>query len=91
MTIEEHEASLSLSSKLNFGLDKSGNPRRGLYNTTEQSNVCKACIDGDFKWCPTVNYQSGYCCDEFETCPKAAMCTDAFEFTEIKYMLCPNE
>ena len=41
MTIEEHEASLSVASKLDFGLDEEGNPRRGLYNTTEQSNVCK--------------------------------------------------
>ena len=95
MTIEEFEASQSLSSKLDFGLDDEGNPKRGLYNTTEQSNECKACIDDEFaldnKWCPTTNYQSGYCCEPFETCPKASLCSDAFEITEIKYMLCPNE
>ena len=54
MTIEEHEASLSVASKL--GSIEHGNPRRGLYNTTEQSNECKLCIDNTFKWCPTSNY-----------------------------------
>ena len=94
MTIEEYEASLALSSKLDFGLDGEGNPKRGLYNTTEQSNECKACIDDEdeirTKWCPTVNYQSGYCCEEFENCPKASLCSNEFEFNEIRYMLCPN-
>ena len=33
MTIEEHEASLSVASKLEF--NEEDNPRRGLYNTTE--------------------------------------------------------
>ena len=91
MTIEEHEASLSIANKLDFSLDEEGNPRRGLYNTTEQSNECKLCIDNTFKWCPTSNYQSGYCCNEFETCPRASMCSDEFKFVEIQYMLCPNE
>ena len=62
MTIEEHEASLSIASKLDVLLDEQDTPRRRLYNTTEQSNECKACIDGDpdndviNKWCPTTNY-----------------------------------
>ena len=90
-TIEEHEATLSVASKLDFSLDTEDHPRRALYNTTEQSNECKACIDNTFKWCPTSNYQSGYCCNEFETCPRAVMCSDEFQFTEIMYMLCPNE
>ena len=43
MTIEDHEASLSVASKLASGLELESNPRRGLYNTTEQSNQCKDC------------------------------------------------
>ena len=35
MTIEEHETSMSIENKLNFRFDEEGNPRRGLYNTTE--------------------------------------------------------
>ena len=35
MTIEEHEASLSIESKLKYLNNEEGNPRRGLYNTTE--------------------------------------------------------
>lgn len=80
-------------------------PLRMLYNTTDQSNVCKRCIDNlDIKgkkrkkdqpkhlWCPTANYQSGYCCTELENCPKpGGICSDSFELPEFKYMLCPNE
>ena len=90
MTIEEHEASLSIADKLNFN-DEEGSPRRGLYNTTAQSNECKECIDNTFVWCPSRDYKSGYCCNEFEKCPRASMCSDEFKYEEIKYMLCPNE
>jgi hypothetical protein len=56
LTIEDHEASLSVASKLANRLEIESNPRRGLYNTTEQSNQCKDCIDNTFRWCPTSNY-----------------------------------
>ena len=78
LTIEDHEASLSVASKLASGIEDLGNPRRGLYNTTEQSNQCKDCIDNTFRWCPTSNFMSGYCCNEFETCPRATMCSNEF-------------
>ena len=105
MTIEDFEASLSIESKLDFSDLDEDSPKRMLYNTTDQSNVCKRCIDNvDEKnkkrqkelaahlWCPTANYQSGYCCTENENCPKpGGICSDSFEIPEFQYMLCPNE
>ena len=105
LTIEEFEASQSIQSKLDYSQMDDDSPLRMLYNTTDQSNVCKRCIDNvDIKgkkrkkdepkhlWCPTANYQSGYCCTEIENCPKpGGICSDSFELSEFKYMLCPNE
>lgn len=104
-TIEDFEASLSIESKLDFNNMDDDSPMRMLYNTTDQSNVCKRCIDNlDIKnkkrkkdqpkhlWCPTANYQSGYCCTELERCPNpGGICSDKFEIPEFQYMLCPNE
>ena len=45
MTIEDFEASLSIESKLDFSDLDEDSPKRMLYNTTDQSNVCKRCID----------------------------------------------
>jgi len=89
MTIEDHEELISISNKLDFS--EEGEARRELYNTTSQSNVCHDCIDELFKWCPTSNYQQGYCCSPNEVCPRATACSDEFDFSEISYMLCPNE
>ena len=44
-TIEDFEASLSIQSKLDFNNMDDDSPMRMLYNTTDQSNVCKRCID----------------------------------------------
>ena len=45
MSIEDFEASLSIESKLDFSDLDEDSPKRMLYNTTDQSNVCKRCID----------------------------------------------
>jgi len=89
MTFEDHEKLTSISNKLDFS--EEGEARRMLYNTTSQSNICHDCIDREEKWCPTSNYQQGYCCSAIETCPRATACSDEFDFNEISYMLCPNE
>jgi len=91
-TIEEYEAMRSMQSEFNTFSDDDDSHRRGLYNTTEQSNECKDCIDDEEAiWCPTSNYQSGYCCNLYETCPSASLGSDSFVFPEMQYMLCPNE
>ena len=68
-------------------------PKRHLFEQTSESQVCKYCIDDEKRWCPTSNYSSGYCCEgkEWNSCPRAGMCSDEFELYQIQYWLCPNE
>jgi hypothetical protein len=62
-----------------------------LWNTTQESQVCKKCIDNGFIWCPTASKASGYCCEKNENCPRAGSCSPDFQLLELQYMLCPNE
>ena len=63
------------------------------YNRTDQSSVCKKCIDQNFIYCPNSDLQSGFCCSQSEknSCPKAGACSSDFEIPQIKYQLCPSE
>ena len=73
---------------------RSSNVRRRLDQTlTSYSQDCTKCIDDGNLWCPTSTYAAGYCCDgdDIGTCPRATACSDEFDLTELKYMLCPNE
>ena len=72
-------------------INQTDSPRRKLYNTTQESNVCKECIDNQFNWCPTSNFASGYCCATAESCPKAGKCSSDYTDPTIQYSLCPNE
>lgn len=68
-----------------------GDHGRMLWNTTQESQVCKACIDNGFIWCPTASKSSGYCCEKTENCPRAGGCSTDYQLLEFQYMLCPNE
>lgn len=65
---------------------------RILYNTTEESNICKSCIDDGFNFCPNAAKNMGYCCESYEQCPRASDgCSYDYSIQELRYMLCPNE
>lgn len=68
-----------------------GDHGRKLWNTTQESQVCKTCIDNGFVWCPTSTKVSGYCCELTENCPRAGGCSVDYQYLEFQYMLCPNE
>jgi hypothetical protein len=79
--------SLLRSSKLNTSAQtlKShlvGEHGRQLWNTTQESQKCKQCIDSGFIWCPTASRTSGYCCEKTENCPRAGGCSTDYQLLE---------
>ena len=77
--------------QVGLGLDPNWGHHRRLYNSTQQSNECKKCIDNLNNWCPTSNFASGYCCTKEESCPKAGKCSVDYTDLQLQYSLCPNE
>jgi len=89
-----------VNSSLDFSIDLKNDSKhrrlvgehgRQLWNTTQESQVCKQCIDNGYIWCPTSSKLSGYCCALTENCPRAGACSTDYQLLEFQYMLCPNE
>ena len=103
---ESVERNVTLEDESGEAVENIGNPQddglwlnegRRLYETWLDSRTvarkCKVdCIDNFKTFCPSANFQAGFCCKSNEDCPRATICSNdnpgAPEM--FKYVTCPN-
>jgi len=61
------------------------------FETSNDSADCNKCLHKQMVWCPTPDYQSGYCCKPGENCPRSDFCSSDMQNGSQKKFLCPNK
>ena len=61
------------------------------FETSSDSASCNKCLTRKMIWCPTPEYNSGYCCKPAENCPRSDVCSSDMQNGNQKKFLCPNK